>query len=384
MASQRTQIQGIYQETNGFYIVRITKKDPLTGKIIEKRKKVSSYSIQDAIEAKAEMVKELKEELETGASSFRDITKAKYSAYADWYLKHQLSNGIIRKNVEIGDRGVFNNLINPIIGEVKLSTINKRIVLHFVETLKAKTNADGIPYSEAYYKRAWTLFRASVRFAVKMGFLMEDSTHLVSPRFVNVRKEKEKVALTREQSAILLKAAQNIDEKFYFICLLGIVSGLRWAEITALQYKDINFEDRYIQICKSQHKNILNHKVKNSKSHSVPLIPVLRDSAIRYCNTYGKSKTPNDFLFQTKNKKFVNVAGYNRKLKAICESNNLPQITFHQLRATCNVLYLSAGFSQVVVSKILNHSSPQMSFLYNRMGNEQKQEVMEKVWALAK
>ena len=134
MASQRTQIQGIYQETNGFYTVRITKKDPLTGKIIEKRKKVSSYSIQDAIEAKSEMVKELKEELENGANSFRDITKAKYSAYADWYLKHQLSNGIIRKNVEIGDRGVFNNLINPIIGEVKLATINKRIVLHFIES----------------------------------------------------------------------------------------------------------------------------------------------------------------------------------------------------------------------------------------------------------
>ena len=104
----------------------------------------------------------------------------------------RLSVASLLENVEIGDRGVFNNLINPIIGEVKLATINKRIVLHFIETLKAKTNADGIPYSEAYYKRAWTLFRASIRFAVKMGFLMDDCTHLISPRFVNVRKEKEK------------------------------------------------------------------------------------------------------------------------------------------------------------------------------------------------
>lgn len=376
----KTEVSGIYREETGMFLVRITKKDPWSGKVVERRKKVESFSIQDAILVKQELVKELNEELEEGKNNFRDLTKASYAAYVEWYLDYQVSNGVVRRNVAKTDRLVFNRFIVPHIGQVKLVQISKRGVFHFIDLLKVMTDKDGIPYSEATYKRAWRLFRASIRFAVKLNYLKEDPTHLVSPRFLNVRPEKEKVALTKEQTAKLLDKAEETNLKFYFICLIALTQGLRWCEITSLQYGDLDFAGNCIHINKSQHKGFLNSSVKNGKSHSSPMVPILRNVALKFCETYGRNKKENDFLFLTKTGKFVECAGFNKKLKNICIELGIPVVSAHQLRATCNTLYLASGVSQMIVSKILNHSSPQMSYLYTRVGNEQKAEVMEAVW----
>lgn len=378
--TSKTEVAGIYREQSGMYLVRITKKDKWSGRIVERRKRVESFSIQDAISVKIELVRELKEELEDGKNNFRDLSQASYAAYVEWYLDYQVSNGVVRPNVAKTDCHVFENFILPHIGQVKLVQITKRGVFHFIELLKKMTDKDGIPYSAATYKRAWRLFRASIRFAVKLNYLKDDPTHLVSPRFLVVKPEKEKFALTREQTAKLLDRAEEYDTKFYFICLIALTQGLRWCEITALTFGDLDFTSNCIHVSKSQHKGFLNSSVKNGKSHSSPMVPVLRNVALKFCETYGRNKKEKDFLFNTRSGKFLSSSGFNKKLKEFCLELGIPVVSAHQLRATCNTLYLSSGVSQMIVGRILNHSSPQMSYHYARVQTEQKAEIMNSVW----
>lgn len=386
-AAIKTDIRGIFQESNGFFSVRITKKDPFTGKIAEKRKKVQSYSIQDAIEAKSILVKELEEELSTGENNFRNIQNASYSAFINWYLDFQLNNGEIRKNVWKLDRGIYDCFILPLIGNLKLTAISKRGVLHFVDQLRQKTNPNGIPYARATYKRAWCLFKKSIRFAVKMNWLEQDPTYLVSPKFPNARKAKEKIALSKEEAERLLEAAKGESAAFYFMCLLSIVNGLRFAEVAALTYGDLDFENDCMIVCKSFHRGVLNQNVKNGKSHNAPMVEIVRNTAFEYAGIYGKNKKLTDLLFPSRTGTHRDISGINNKLKKVCRKANLPEISFHTLRATCNTIYLQSNIQQPVIAKIMNHSgsnSAAMTLLYNRMGQKQKQSVMESVWSVAK
>ena len=387
MTSKKTEISGIFQESNGFFSIRITKKDPFSGKIVEKRKKVQSFSIQDAIEAKAEMAKDLEEELSTGENNFRNIQNASYSAYVMWYLDFQLENGEIRKNIWKLDHSLYKSFVLPLIGNVKLTAISKRGVLHFVEELRKLTDKNGIPYSKATYKRAWTLFKKSIRFAVKMNWLENDPTYLVCPKFPNARKAKEKIALTKEEAEKLLEAAKEESFPFYLMCLISVVNGLRFAEISALTFGDLDFENECIIVSKSFHRGVLNQNVKNGKNHNSPMVELVRNAAFEYAGLYGKNKKLSDLLFPSKVGTHRDISGINSKLKKLCRKVGISEITFHTLRATCNTIYLQSNIQQPIIAKIMNHSgtnSAAMTLLYNRMGQKQKQSVMESVWAVSK
>ena len=385
MASQRTGIKGIFRETNGMFSIRITKKDPFSGKIVEKRKKINSFSLEEAIEAKREMVSELGSELTTGKDNFRDIQNASYRSYIEWYLQYQLDNGEIRKNVWKLDRGIYEKHILPLIGNVKLSSISKRGVLYFIENLRNSTDQNGLPYSKSTYKRIWALMKKSLRFAVKMNWLENDPTYLVSPKFPNGRKAKEKIAFTKDEANKLLEAAKSESFQFYFICLIAIVNGLRFAEITALTYGDLDFENDCIIVNKSFHRGVLNNNVKNNNSHNSPFTDIVRNAAFEYAGLYGRNKKLSDLLFPSKVNTHRDISGINNKLKKVCRKADLPEISFHTLRATCNTIYLQSNVQQPVVAKIMNHSgtnSEAMTFLYNRMGQKQKQTAMEQVWKI--
>lgn len=387
MSLQKTSIPGIYQENNGTFVVRITKKDPFSGRIIEKRKKVQSFSIEHAIEAKAEMVKELEEELSTGENNFRNIQNASYSAYVSWYLNYQVENGEIRKNIWKLDSSLYKSFVLPLIGNVKLTSISKRSVLHFVEQLRSKLDPNGIPYSKATYKRAWALFKKSIRFAVKMNWLENDPTYLVSPKFPNARKAKEKIALSKEEAELLLEKARQESLSFYFMCLLSIVNGLRFAEISALTFGDLDFENECIIVSKSFHRGVLNQNVKNGKSHNSPMIEIVRNTAFEYAGLYGKNKKLTDLLFPSKVGTHRDISGVNGRLKKICSKIGIAEISFHTLRATCNTIYLQSNIQQPMIAKIMNHSgtnSAAMTLLYNRVGQKQKQNIMESVWGISK
>lgn len=387
MKTTKTDVAGIFQETDGFYIVRITKRDPWSGKVVEKRKKVSSFSIQDAIEVKAQLVKELDEELSTGKDNFRNIQNASYSAFVEWYLDFQLSNGEIRKNVWKLDQTIYKNFILPIMGQVRLTSITKRGVLHFVEELRKLTDKDGIPYSAATYKRIWCLYKKSLRFAVKMNWLETDPTYLVSPKFPNARKAREKIALSKEEAERLLDAAKEESLSFYFMCLISVVNGLRFSEVCSLTFADLDFENNCIIVSKSFHRGVLNQNVKNGKSHNAPMVEIVRNTAFEFAGLYGRNKKLTDLLFPSRVGTYRDISSTNSKLKRVCRRAGLPEISFHILRATCNTIYLQSNIQQPVIAKIMNHTgtnSSAMTLLYNRMGQKQKQSVMESVWSIQK
>lgn len=377
----KTDIAGISRTHNGF-VVRTTRKDSLTGRILDKREVVSSLDIQDAIAVKERLVSELKAECDEGKNDLRDIPKSSYESYTKFFQDYRKNNNVCRLNVISDDQYIFNKFIIPIIGSVKVENLNRRAVLHFSEKLRQQTDDDGIPFSLNTYKKAWSLFRNSVRFAYRMGYISSDPTHLFRVSFPCAKTPKVKTGLTKEQAVSLLKGAEELGTTEYAVCALALVLGLRSAEIKCLRFSDINLELGTINISKSFHRGILNQNVKNGNNFVGSLVGAAYDACLKHFNMWASRRKPTDlFLPSLRSKKVWDNRWINETLKRICETHNIPLVSIHSLRVTSNTLLLESGIAPEIVSRILNHKSGfQMRQHYTRIQAEQAKAALTAAW----
>lgn len=381
---QRTEVAGIYKTPAGF-MVRVSKRDPLSGKPVEKTKTLAGcFDMKEALAVKEALSIELKEELSEGKESFRDISKASYEAYIKFYQKYRLDNGIARENVVKSDAYIFDKFILPHIGKVRLAQINKRVVHHFVECLRSQLDDNGVFYSQKTYKNAFSAFRASCRMAYKLGFLLEDPTHLVSPKFPLAKDPKEKRALTKQEAALFLEEAEKSGDKIFFMSACLLVLGFRCSEVKSLTWEDINFSENYISVSKSHHRGVLNRSTKNGRAFRAPMVGIVREAAERYASSV-KDKAPKGLVFPSERaNSFMENSYLNTIVKRLCKKAGLAVVSPHDLRRSANsILMLSAvgSVAPEVVSKVLNHKSSAMRNHYTLVDHKQAAEIIEAVWS---
>ena len=375
-------LKGITQTKTGF-IVRVSKKDPLTGKNVERTQTVSGWDIQEAFKAKEELSKALAAELEQGKENTRDISQSTYENFVSFYQSFRRNNGLARENVILMDQEVFNKFVAPHIAQVKVGTINKRIVFHFIDRLRDMVNENGVPYALHTYKRAFQLFKQSVRFAYKMGFLDHDPTHLVNAKFPLAKQPKEKGALTKEEAAKLLEAAQQEGTMIYALVCVAVVLGLRTCELKSLSYGDINFQEGTISVSKSFHNGVLNRSVKNGRAFKTAMIGVVAYAVKAHFDATCAGKKPENIFFASlRAKSYFETSWFNSVLKRLCIKAGVPVISAHGARRTaCSVLLMNGNVPQSVAMKLLNHKTLSVSEDYYTVVNAREMAVvLERTW----
>lgn len=378
----KTEIAGIYKTETGF-VIRVSKRDPFSGKSVEKTKTLSnSFDIQEAISAKEDLSKSLKEELAEGSNSMRDISKSSYEAFAKFYNKYRLDNGIAKLNVIKADEDTFNKFIIPHIGKVKLQHISKRGAYFFLEKLREMRNENGVPYSKKTYTNAWGLFKSSMRCAYRLGFIQENVCDLIVPNFPLAKAPREKKALSKEDAAKLLNAAEIHGDKIYFmICCLCIL-GLRTAELKALTWGDLDFANNYIGINKSHHRGVTSNTTKNGTTFNSPMIGLVRGAAEKYYTKFGRNAKARDLLFPSdRSKSFMDNSYIRKVIHRCCDDAGISRVSPHDLRRSANTILLLSQVSPEVCRRVLNHKSYQMTAHYTQISTKQAEEVLEAVWS---
>jgi integrase len=380
MRTQKTAIPGIFTIQNG-YMVRVVRKDPLTGRNIERTKTLTGcFDIQEAISAKEQISRALLLELSEGVDNLRDIQKASFETYLAFWQKWRKNNGVARDNVVKLDNIAIKTFIIPIIGKIRVGQLNKRIVYYFLDQLRLVMTKHGVPYSVSTYSRAYRIFQASVRQAYRFGYIQEDPTHLVSPKFGDARPPKPKKALSASDAAKLLDAASSESSRIYFMIGLFCVIGLRSCEIKALTWGDLDLSANVINISRSHHFGVTNTAVKNGRAFQASLIGILRDAAQSYVSENQNVKA-SDLLFPSaRSRKNMDSTYINNMIARLCIKAGIQKVTAHDLRRTANSVLLLSGVSQEVVGKVLNHKSSQMSEHYLIVDSAKSGEVLEATW----
>lgn len=205
--------------------------------------------------------------------------------------------------------------------------------------------------------------------ALKSMMRQAERWEIVKPRvWQNVQKlkvPKGRIVFhsTEELSAILSHCS---CEEWKMVVLLGARAGLRRGEIAALQWQDVDFKNNQLYIAPN----------KTEKHRFVPLPKDLLEAL-----KVAKNRAKNDFVVQVgeegarKSKDFI-TAAYAKKMKGVKLNGKKIHCFLHKLRHTYASHLVQAGVDLYRVSKLLGHSSIQMTEIYAHLAPVNLQEAV--------
>ena len=185
--------------------------------------------------------------------------------------------------------------------------------------------------------------------------------------------QRKGVALPSEEARRLLDAAR--DDRLSALYTLAIHCGLRKGEALGLRWRDINLDDRTLQVNQTMQRisrragglgGMTADTPKTEASQRAIHLPNKAVAALRaHRATQARERLAAGSLWQNRNLVFSNTVGapldpsdLHTRFKTLLAKAGLPRdIRFHDLRHSCASLLLHAGASLAAVKDVLGHSS---------------------------
>ena len=374
---KKTKYPGIYKTPDG-YRIRVYGKDPKTGRIKEVDRVFQGVTLEQAIGLQAELRVVIAQGGETNATPQQTL-----SAYVQSWLKRRSAHyklSTLQGKVLSMERHVL-----PHLGDIYLDKLNQGDIEQWMQRLRTSRNERGQCFSPGTVNYAWRVLRTVLRDAVAELDLARDPTLRVRSLPEEAKDTDDPNVLTSEEIPRFLKAMQNLFPQHYALTFIGLTTGMRFGELTALTWKDVNEEEGVIRVTKAQFRGVVS-TTKTGKVRSVPLteemIKVLRehrrelvakqhpglDEGLVFPSDTGRFHYPS--LLAHPFKRACKAAGINRRF------------TPHGMRRTFNTLMLKAGVDHVVLRATIGHSSEAMTEHYAHVSLEAKHEGAKRLMAL--
>ena len=166
----------------------------------------------------------------------------KFSAFVKLYMETYKMNSVSDTWYKDLERFAYNKIV-PGIGDKPVSKIKPIEVQGFLNTCRE--------YSNSYIKKLFDLTCQIFKYAFKNGLTSTDfSLDLQLPKG---KKGKKGRSLTDREREVLLQALKGHRGELF--CKIMLYCGLRPGEVAALQWKDIDFEEKIIDVNKAKKKN---------------------------------------------------------------------------------------------------------------------------------
>jgi len=227
-------------------------------------------------------------------------------------------------------------------------------------------------YSRSYVKCIACTVRCFSRFLHWSGRSQSDiSESIIAP--VQLPFERPRRALPWNDVQRLIKAVDRstpVGLRDHAILLLLSVYGLGGAEISRLQFQDIDWNANTLAVCRP----------KTGVSFTLPLLPPVSEALARYLR-YGRPlETTTRHIFvqmQLPFKPFVRASaiGHIVAKHAKKAEINAPSLGSHVLRHTHAGRQIDLGTPSKVISELLGHSHPESLSAYLRIATDSLREI---------
>lgn len=304
--------------------------------------------------------------------------KINVKIYFTYWLKKVKKTELTDDSYATYKNVIFNHII-PKLGTIKMITLNRSHI--------QKLYNDIFIYSQDVARLCKTVMNCALAYALEHNIISFNPALEVNlpkgakKKEYRIRKIDSKKTLNEEQIRLLLHKAK--DTPIYMQILFAALMGLRRGEINGLKYSDVDYIHRTIKIQRQLGKkaNTNNNelkvgeytkqeiKVKTFSSKRELEIPDLVFEAIleeRKKYERNRSRRINDKTTPFKDYDFIWCSIYGnprsksfhfKYWKQLLKENNLPNIRFHDLRASYCTMLLKNNINEKAVSKQLGHAT---------------------------
>ena len=293
--------------------------------------------------------------------------------YINW-LENVMKLKITYNSYQSYKNVIYNHII-PTLGNIKMDVLNRG----HIQILYNKT----CEYSHSIAKLCKTIINTSMKYALNKNIISNDISEGINlDKTVKKRKYKTveidtNKTLNLDQIYKLIESSKNTE--IYMQILFAILMGLRKSEINGIKYGDIDYINRKLKI-QRQLGTVANTtkdefmvkqftkqeiKCKTFSSNRELYIPdILFEAILEQRKIYEKNKNRRKKEFRDWDYICCSTYGNPRSKgfhfkywKQLLKDNNLPNIRFHDLRATYCTLLIKNDFNLKAVSNMMGHAT---------------------------
>ena len=296
----------------------------------------------------------------------KNLTLAQYTAL--WL--RDIAPGKLAKSTLHRDKQDTERFL-PALGHYKLTELRPEHFRNFYAELRQTiSSATGKSLSENTIESVHATLCSILSDAVEGGFLSHNPAWRTY-RYAGRKCEKKIADEETAQKIIAALEGESIKYETYF--KLIIATGMRRSECCALQWQDIDWEQRSIHICRSavkitgdeifvkEPKTLAGDRYVYFSAQMENLLREYRQECAYITETYDQRElTDDDFLFRRQGTRLpMTPTTFTWRFKCILKKNGLPQeLNVHSLRHTAASLMIAGGADVATVAGILGHSQP--------------------------
>lgn len=309
-------------------------------------------------------------------NTFIEPSKITVKEWTKIWLRDYKKNSVSTKTYESYKRQL-DLYITPHLGHLYLKDLRPEQVQTTFNKMK------GLSDRNIRYTR--TVFNMTMKRAKKNRLIYDNPCEYIELPKGN--PPKKKTIFTEEEQIAFIN---SIDSHIYEVAFLVLIStGMRVGELLGLTWYNIDFKEYTITIEKalSRVKGELFTAPKTETSNRViPVLPVIMDQIRKHKIKQSEAKLQAGKEYNPHNLVFINSFGdpvafrtFSRSLERLLKSNNLPNLSPHELRHTFATRGLEAGMDMKELQELLGHSSMKLtSDLYTHVLIKQKRKAMDK------
>lgn len=274
--------------------------------------------------------------------------------------------------------------INPKLGNYELSKLSSPMLQEF---MIQKLNHGNLRNQQSLSVNTVLSMLSILKQALKLAFLLHlIPTNPAASIKLPIGREKEILALTREEQKNIEQYCLKSKKKNYLGILICLYTGIRLGELLALTWKDVDLEKKLLFIKKTTYTAKVNGKNKividqPKTKKSIRIIPI-SDSLLQLLKAY-KDKNKSIYIIHTYQNKIVETRAYQRTFQSILRKCHIKHYNFHCLRHTFVTRALELGVDVKTLSEILGHTN--VTITLNRYAHsmmDYKMEQMNKIGML--
>lgn len=348
--------------------------DPATGE----RKMTTRRGFKTKKEAQEAAI-ELQKEIESGLFQ-KDLTFEE--VYKEWWETHSKT---IKPSTRYKKITMFNKHILPRFGKLKIKDITKGYCQRQINDLASK-----LSIAQEIKIQANLIFK----YALRMDYIAKNPME-----FVVIPKSEDELLATEERRNFWTKdevlqflslAEKDLPFQDYVMFYVLLFTGMRKGELMALEWSDIDFEEKIIRITKTLffHKGreiVQTAKTYKSKREifvdddTLELLRKLKTKHKEALLALGIREEPK-YVLMREGMRPLRLAHPNEVLSRFIKKHNLHPITVHGLRHTHASMLFEAGATIKDVQARLGHTRIETTMdVYTHVTKERGAEITQQL-----
>jgi len=280
---------------------------------------------------------------------------------ATWLARKRTRGG--KQSTLTTATSVLDRHILPEWGPKPVTAIRRRDVEAWLE------RAAGTRYSPRTVNGWLHLLQAVVASAYRDLELGTSPIEKIEPLRVPRRAREDPNSLTPEQMQRFLGEAQGRFPQHHTMLFLGFTTGLRFCELTALRWEDIDEQQGALHVCRAQWAGHVGEPKTESSYRTIALVQEQLEALRSHRRQMVQDQHPGvsgGYVFPGPAGGFLSSSGLGYVFRSLTTAAEIPfSVTPHGMRRTFNNLLRQNGIGSVVLHSLTGHSSDAMTERYS-------------------